>query len=82
MVGIRIRGALLMERTRHGWHVIVPLSEKLTEAEMIALQLCMGDDRKRGALNLMRGIAIRKGGDSVTAYWRKRSNILFGGKVA
>lgn len=82
MVGLRPRNSLIeMERTRHGWHVIIPLREALSPAELVALQLCLGDDRKRGALNLMRARAIGDKGNRVTAYWRRRWNILFSGKV-
>lgn len=82
MVGLRPRGAICLERTRHGWHVIIPLSEKLQPAELVALQLALGDDRKRGALNLMRALAIRKGCNGVTAHWGRRWNILFSGKLS
>lgn len=82
MVGLRpSRSTVCLERSRHGWHVIIPLSEKLTEAEMVALQMALGDDRKRGALNLMRALAIRKGCNGVTPFWARRWNILYAGKL-
>lgn len=80
MVGLRQRGAICLERTRHGWHAVLPLNEKLTPAELTALQLAMGDDQKRGALNLMRAIHIRKC-YTVTPHWKKRWNILFSKKL-
>lgn len=80
MVGLRA-GAITLERTQHGWHVIIPISEKLQPAEMVALQLALGDDQRRGALNLMRAVAIRKRCNGVTAHWGRRWNILFSGKL-
>lgn len=82
MVGLRPaeHEAILLEATQHGWHVVVPLDEKLSDAELVALQLAMGDDQRRGALNLMRCVAMRRG-NGVTPYWRKRWNILFSGKL-
>jgi hypothetical protein len=80
LVGLRPVGAIALERTQHGWHVICPISQRLTPGEMVALELAMGDDRKRGALNLMRARALN-GCNGVTAYWRKRWNILFAGKL-
>lgn len=81
IVGIRIRerGAILYERSRHGWHVIIPTKERLIPSETVALQLAMGSDGRREALNLMRALAIRCYG--VTEYWKKRFNILFDGKI-
>lgn len=76
-----MRSSILLERTRRGWHVIIPLKENISDAEMVALQLCLGDDRKRGALNLMRAMAMRKGCNGVTGFWDKRWNILFSGKL-
>lgn len=69
------------ERTRRGWHVIIPLREKLQPAELVALQLVLGDDTRRGCLNLMRAVAMRKRCYGVTAHWRRRWNILFSGKL-
>lgn len=82
MVGLRpSRQTIALERTRHGWHVIIQLSERLKPAEIVALQACLGSDRRREALNLMRALALRKRCNGVTPYWRKRWNILFGGKL-
>jgi hypothetical protein len=67
------------ERTRRGWHVIIKLAEKLKRAELVALQACLGSDRRREALNLMRVLGIRCYG--VTGYWARRWNILYGGKL-
>lgn len=81
MVGIKTAGPICMERTRHGWHVIIPLREKMLPAELVAMQLALGDDQRRGALNLRRAISLRKNGNRVTAHWRRRWNILFAGKL-
>lgn len=85
IVGLRpVLSTIEMERTRHGWHVIIPLREKLEPAELVALQLALGDDQRRGALNLMRARAMRQGREcnGVTGHWRRRWNILFGGKLS
>lgn len=81
MVGLKPAGAIQLERTAHGWHVTIPLRENLSPAEMVALQLCLGDDQRRGALNLMRARAIGKRCNGVTPYWERRWNILFAGKL-
>ena len=73
------RFGLCLERTRHGWHVIFRVLEKLTPAEQVALQSCCGSDGRREALNLMRALAIAR--NRVTPYWRERWNILFMGKL-
>ena len=67
------------ERTRRGWHIIIPLGEKLKPAELVALQTQLGSDRRRECLNLMRVLAMRKFG--VSTFWRGRWNILYGGKI-
>lgn len=82
MVGLRpAKDLLCMERTRRGWHVVITLEEKLLPAETVALQLALGDDQRRGALNLMRAIAIRKKRLQGNSFWSQRWNILFSGKV-
>jgi hypothetical protein len=84
MVGLTFdtEHGIILERTRHGWHVIFRVLEKLTPAETVALQSCCGSDGRREALNLMRALSLRmKRCYGVTPYWRKRWNILFAGKV-
>lgn len=68
-----------MQRTRHGWHVLIKLREKLQPAEIVALQSIMGSDGRRETLNLMRALHMRK--NKVGRFWGKRWNILFGGKL-
>lgn len=45
---------LRIDRTRHGWHVIVQLKEKLSPAVTVALQCILGSDLKREQWNLFR----------------------------
>lgn len=67
------------ERTKRGWHVLIKLQQALRHAEMVALQACLGSDRRREALNLMRVLGMRCYG--VTPFWARRWNILYGGKL-
>jgi len=66
-------------RTKHGWHVAFNCVPHITGTETIALQAILDSDRKRETLNLMRAINVRKYGAS--KFWRKRTNILYEGKL-
>lgn len=79
-IGIRLR-AIEYRRRRggRGWHVVLHLAEPMEPAELIALQAICGSDTRREYLNLHRVLAIRKHG--APAFWQKRWNILFSGKV-
>lgn len=80
MVGLRPLQTI-MERTRHGWHVIIKINRELQPAETVALQSCLGSDGRREALNLMRVLAMRKKCYGVTPFWRARWNILYSSKL-
>ena len=43
---------LRLDRTRRGWHAVIPL--RLPKAETIALQAILGSDPRREAFNLRR----------------------------
>lgn len=66
-------------RTRRGWHRTIQLSQRLTSAELVALQSCLGSDPRREALNLMRVLSQRK--DGATNFARARWNLLFERKL-
>jgi hypothetical protein len=65
-------------RTRRGWHASFQHGLNLSEAETVSLQLILGSDPHREALNLMRAIALRK--MRVPQFWRERFNILYASK--
>jgi hypothetical protein len=67
-------------RTNRGWHVILYLRDHLHAAECIAFQACLGSDRRREALNLMRVLAIRRTPIS-DPFWRTRWNLLYERKL-
>jgi hypothetical protein len=80
LVGLRPSSDVICyERTRRGWHVIIELPEKLKPAETVALQLALGSDPRREALNLMRVLGMRRNG--VTRFWSSRWNILYSRKL-
>jgi hypothetical protein len=62
-------------RTRHGWHVILHVRQRLTLPEAIAAQAILGSDPFREGFNLARARS-RPG-----AFWRQRANLLFEGKL-
>jgi hypothetical protein len=67
------------DRTRKGWHRIIKVREKLSPAELVALQACLGSDRRREGLNLMRLLRTRKRG--LSNFERGRWNILYSRKL-
>jgi len=78
IVGLRIVWTLY-RRTRRGWHVVIAMRNHLTPGEAIALQACLGSDRRRETLNLMRAIAVRRG--RITGFWSERWNLLYSSKL-
>jgi hypothetical protein len=66
------------DRTKHGWHLVIKLRQRLTLAEIIAAQAILGSDRARERLNLARCISIRL---HPSRFWERRSNILYKRKV-
>lgn len=77
-IGIRYE-SLRYHRTRRGFHLTAKLCEKLSLAELIALQILLGDDPYRAAFNLMRAICIRKYG--CPQEWKQRANIIYDRKI-
>jgi hypothetical protein len=69
--------AISYSRTRRGWHITIILSERLTRAELVALQSILGSDSMRESLNLMRCIQIRLSGKRLPKFWQQRWNILY-----
>ena len=65
IVGLRAEN-YCYRRTRKGWHVIVrvQLRRRLTPAEIVALQFCLGSDGRRETLNLMRVLSLRSASSS------------------
>lgn len=74
--------ALRYDRTARGFHVVVflPWSERLTRAEIVAMQACLGSDPWRESLNLSRVRALRQFG--APPAFRSRWNLLFREKLA
>lgn len=63
------------DRTRKGWHRIIKIRERLSSAELVALQAICGSDRRREGLNLMRVLRSSKCG--MSAFERDRWNLLY-----
>ncbi len=72
---------LAIHATRRGHHVIVnaewPDKKEMAPAETVALQLLLGSDPKREALNLMRAHNLGDAPD----FWRDRWNVLYSEKL-
>ena len=68
-------------RTRRGWHVAITLRDALEPAEIVALQSCLGSDRRREALNLMRVIGLRRT-HGIDSFWFERWNLLYREKLS
>lgn len=43
-----------VKSTTNGWHIIVPISNQLTDLEVVLVQVLMGSDYKRELFNTMR----------------------------
>lgn len=78
IVGVGIR-EMCYRRTRKGWHVILRLQfyRTFSAAEIVALQFCLGSDRRRETLNLMRVLSMR----NKSEWERQRFNLLFREKI-
>lgn len=76
-LGLKIEWVEL-ERTSHGWHMIVKSRQHLTLAETIAAQAILGSDRARERLNLARAISCRL---HPSRFWESRANILYARKI-
>lgn len=72
---------LAVHLTKRGNHVVVnaewPDKKELTPAETVALQLLLGSDPKREAMNLMRAHSLGDAPD----FWRDRWNVLYSEKI-
>lgn len=66
------------DRTRRGWHLVVKIAQKLTQAEIVAAQAILGSDPARERLNLCRAISIRL---HPSKFWEKRVNVLYSRKI-
>lgn len=74
---LRVRW-LRIDRTRHGWHVVIHWNIRLEPAEQVALQLALGSDRRRECLNLKRVLSLNRHWSKTGAkYW----NLLFSRKL-
>lgn len=78
LCGLRAR-SIQYQRTRKGWHVIIfgKLRRRLSPAEIVALQFCLGSDRRRETLNLMRVLKL----DGKSDWEAKRWNLMFSEKI-
>lgn len=65
--------AIRIDRTRHGYHVVVGVRRRLAAARIVAAQAILGSDPKREAYNLMRVARLGQ----VPRFWRTRWNVLY-----
>jgi hypothetical protein len=61
------------ERTRHGWHVVICVANRVSFQRVVLLQALMGSDWKRECFNSRRALAWRH----VPPFWRTRANVLY-----
>lgn len=62
-----------IDRTRHGWHVVVVVLNRVAFPRLVMLQAILGSDWKRELFNSRRALAWRR----VPAFWRTRANVLY-----
>lgn len=62
-----------VDRTRHGFHVVVTVPRRVAPLSVVALQAILGSDHKREAYNLVRARNLR----NVDGFWRCRFNVLY-----
>lgn len=65
--------AVRIDKTRHGWHVVVGLRVKVRAPLIVAAQAILGSDYKRESYNLMRVQNLAH----VPPFWRERWNVLY-----
>lgn len=70
---------VLDSRSRKGWHREVRLNRRLPAIYLTAMQACLGSDKRRESLNIMRLLSIADSGAS--AFARSRWNLLFSRKL-
>lgn len=70
----RVRVTLVeVHRTRHGYHVIIHITRRVSFMRAVLMQALIGSDWKRETFNSRRAIAWR----DVPAFWRTRANVLY-----
>lgn len=62
-----------VDRTRHGWHVIVTVAQRVAPMRVVLLQALWGSDWKRETFNSRRVMAWRH----IPPFWRARWNVLY-----
>jgi hypothetical protein len=62
-----------IDRTAHGWHVVVFVRGRCSPTRLILIQALMGSDWKRELFNSRRVLAWRH----VPPFWRTRANVLY-----
>lgn len=62
-----------IDRTRHGYHVVLVVAGAVAFWRVVMLQSLLGSDWKRETFNSRRVIAWR----NVPAFWRDRANVLY-----
>lgn len=62
-----------IDKTRHGWHVVLVVAGAVAFWRVVMLQALLGSDWKRETFNSRRAIAWR----NVPAFWRNRANVLY-----
>lgn len=67
-----------IDMTAKGWHVVIRLNVRLPLFATIAIQACLGSDKRREILNMRRALALAV---SPSKFWLKRANILYEEKV-
>jgi hypothetical protein len=65
--------AVRIDRTRHGYHVVVGIRQRLTPPVIVAAQAILWSDWRRETFNLMRVSALH----SAPKFWRDRWNVLY-----
>lgn len=68
---LRVR-YIRIDKTRHGYHMVMDVGNRLGFARTILLQALLGSDWKREAFNSRRANARH-----IPAFWRERRNVLY-----
>ena len=70
----RLRFVLVrIDKTQHGYHVVIVVRQRLAFWRVVLLQALMGSDWKRELFNSRRANAWR----TLPAFWRERANVLY-----
>ena len=65
--------AIRIDRTRHGYHVVVGVRKRIAPVYVVAAQAILGSDPKREAFTLMRVQQL----PALPVFWRRRFNVLY-----